>query len=620
MNAPPVHLSHTHSMLQVLLRCRSSIYVLAGIVGVIAGLGAVAFEYLSGAIAALVLGYWANYTAAGPHGEVQLFETHLVGTPILLALLFAPALGGLLSGALCGRYAPEARGHGTDAAIEAYHEKGGKIRGRVPLIKGLASAITLGTGGSGGREGPIAQIGAGFGSILGKWLGLPESKVRTLLAAGMAAGIGAIFRAPFAGALFAAEILYRRAELESEVLMPAFISSTVAYCVFCGWLGDFSSLFHLGPDFEFHTLLELLPYTLLALVLLPVIAFYTRFFYGCEDYCRGLKKPPVALVSAIGGLLCGGIGVGLYLLTSDLHALSVMGSGYGIVQATLDGEVVGWYGARLLLAIALCKVITTSLTIASGGSGGVFGPSMVIGGGIGGAVGIALHQVGLVENPGCLVIVGMCGFFAGAAKTPVSTIVMVTEMTGSYQLLLPAMWVCGLTFLLSNRWALYRNQAVSRAQSPAHRGEYRIDLLEEMTLKDIFEPSDIETVRDDTPLADLVQRIACSTQDYFPVRDAEGQFVGIFSAQDLREHTFERSIYQLAIASDVMSSPPITLTPLDDLHTALERLNSALLDELPVVDSDDPNKILGRLRRRDIGRAYTNKLKLLKEQKLADES
>ncbi len=597
-----------------LLNSRSSIYVLAGLVGVVAGLGAITFEYMSSFVVWFVLEGWANYMPHGPHGEVKLFD-HAVedgGAIVLGALLVAPAIGGLISGGLCAWFAPEASGHGTDAAIEAYHQKGGAIRARVPILKAVTSAITLGTGGSGGREGPIAQIGAGFGSFLGRRLGLSERKVRQLLAAGMAAGVGAIFRAPFAGALFAAEILYREAELESEVLMPAFLSSAVAYCVFCGWLGEFGSLFLLGPGYDFHAVQELIPYTLLALVLLPMIVFYTRFFYGSERVFARIRAPR-PLVSAFGGLLCGAIGVGLYLLTDDQNSLAVMGNGYGVLQDMLDGSIVGWAGAKVLLLVAVLKVVTTSCTIASGGSGGVFGPSMVIGGGVGGAVGIACHQWGMVENPGSLVIVGMCGFFAGAAKTPISTIVMVTEMTGSYKLLLPAMWVCGITFLLSSRWALYRQQVAHRAMSPAHQGEYQVALLEKMQVSDVFEPATVATVRADTPLADLVQRIAQSRYDYFPVLDEQGKFVGIFSAHDVREYTFDRTMYRLAIAADVMSSPPVTLTPRDGLHTALERLDNTRLDELPIVDGDDGDRILGWLRRRDIGRAYTRQLKALRQ-------
>ncbi len=607
------------SMLHHLLtRNRSSLYVLAALVGIVAGLGAIGFEYLSSAVTALVLGHGVGYAPAGPHGEVRVFEPVEGGQLWLLGLVFAPALGGLVSNAICRRFAPEATGHGTDAAIDAYHRRGGRIRGRVPLVKAVTSAITLGTGGSGGREGPIAQIGAGFGSLLAQRLGLGERRTRTLLAAGMAAGVGAIFRAPFAGALFAAEILYREAELESEVLMPAFISSAVATCVFCGWTGEFGTLFLLGDGYEFHGVAELLPYTLLALALLPMIGFYTRFFYGSERAFARLPGPrPV--VAALGALLCGLIGVGLYLWTQDRLALSVLGNGYGVLQQTLDGKVVGWEGARLLLMVAVLKVVTTSCTIGSGGSGGVFGPSMVIGGGLGGAVGIACHQWGLVENPGTLVIVGMCGFFAGAAKTPISTIVMVTEMTGSFQLLLPAMWVCGLTFLLSGRWALYQKQVPHRALSPAHAGEYQVALLEKMTVADVYEPSEVETVPHDTPLADLLQVLVRSRHDYFPVRDQGGRFVGIFSAHDVREFTFDATMHRLAIAADVMSSPPITVTPADDLHTALEKFDVTRLDELPIVDAKDPDRLLGRLRRREIGRAYTRQLKALRQRQEEDE-
>ncbi len=600
-------------MLQALLARRSSIYLLSILVGLVAGAGAIGFEYLSGIVVhwALVLG--AGYSPTGPSGEVQIFghgggSTSALSLPMLVLM---PALGGLVSAWLCRRYAPEATGHGTDAAIDAYHQKGGRIRGRVPILKALTSAITLGTGGSGGREGPIAQIGAGFGSYLGQRLGLAQARVRTLLAAGMAAGVGAIFRAPFAGAVFAGEILYRDAEIESEVLMPAFLSSSVSYCVYCAWLGEFSSLFRLGPGFVFRDLTELLAYTALALCLLPVIAFYTRFFYGSE---RLFARLPLSrpLVAALGGLCCGALAVAFYLVSGEELSLSTLSYGYGMLQQTLDGEVAGWAGARLLLFIALIKVVTTSCTIASGGSGGVFGPSMVIGGGVGGAVGIAFQQWGLVANPGAFVIVGMCGFFAGAAKTPISTILMVTEMTGSYKLLLPAMWVCGLTFLLSQRSALYQKQVPHRGLSPAHRGEYQVDLLEKMTVQDVFTQAAVAMVPSSLPLAEILQLLARSDEDYFPVADADGRFVGIFSAQDVRKFTFDHELGRLAIAADVMTSPPIFVTPKDDLHAALEKLDQTRLDELPVVDVGDSNRIVGRLRRREIGRAYTKRLEELR--------
>ena len=398
------------------------------------------------------------------------------------------------------------------------------------------------------RAGAVAQSGGGCGSFLGQRLGLGDRACRTLLAAGMAGGVGAIFRAPFAGALFAAEILYRDAELESEVVIPAFLSSAVSYCVFCGWLGEFGVLFELGPGFDFHNVLEMLPYTLLALALLPGIGLYTKFFYGVERAFANWRLPRTA-VAAIGGLLTGAVALGAWALVGDERALAVLSSGYGVLQQTLDGSVLGWSGIGLLAVVALGKVLATAFTIGSGGSAGVFGPSMVIGGSIGGAVGLLCYEWGLVENPACLCIVGMCGFFAGAAKTPISTIVMVTEMTGSYQLLLPAVWVCGLTFLLSRRFVLYQKQVLNRGMSPAHRGEYVEALLEDMTVADVFEPREVDTVTSATSLRRIVQKIASGRQDYFPVVD-DGVFVGIVSAHDVREYTFDESVYTIAIAAD----------------------------------------------------------------------
>jgi CIC family chloride channel protein len=592
------------------LPSRAKIYLLAICVGAVGGLGALAFEYTAAWIVKLALVGVAGYAPVGPRGELELFDDHEEHTIVWWWLLLLPALGCMLSAVLSQRFAPEAKGHGTDGAIDAYHQQGGYIRGRVPLLKGLCSALTLGFGGSGGREGPIAQIGAGFGSFLGQKLGLGERGMRTLLAAGIASGVGAIFRAPFAGALFAAEILYRDAELESEAVIPAFLSSSVAYCVYCGSLGEFGTLFAIGPGFEFDDVLELLPYTLLAFALLPAIWFYTRTFYGLERWFARLPWPR-PLVAAFGGLLTGAVALAAWWLASDSRALAVLSSGYGILQQMFDGDVVGWSGIALLLLVAVGKVIATSCTIGSGGSAGVFGPSMVIGGGVGGAVGLGCLELGLLDHPASVCVVGMCGFFAGAAKTPISTIVMVTEMTGSYQLLLPAVWVCGLTFLLSRRMALYQKQVQNRAFSPAHRGEYVEALLERMTVADVFEPSVVETVTSSMPLSEIVQKIAHSRQDYFPVVD-DGRFVGMLSAHDVREFTFDQSVYSLAIAADIMSSPPVVVRPGDDLHKALETFDSIWIDELPVVDSEDADKVLGQLRRRAINRAYTKKLKELR--------
>lgn len=593
-----------------------TLYGFAALVGVAAGSGAVGFEYISAFIVRVALEGGVGYSPSGPRGDLDLLGHVEPTTLSIWALLLVPAIGGLLAGGLCRWLAPEASGHGTDAVIEAYHEKGGKIRARVPLIKVVATALSLGTGGSGGREGPVAQVGAGIGSLLGSFEGVNERQRRILLAAGMGAGVGSIFRAPLAGALFAAEILYRDPEVESEVIIPAFISAAVAYVVYSGLMivsgatDGFEHLFGLTGSYELHSLRELVPYTVLAVILVPVVLFYIWFFYGTHHVCQKLPGPR-ALIAALGGLLTGAVGLLAWKATDDVRAFSVLSYGYGMLQEALDGNLVGWDGARLLLIVALLKIVTTSLTISSGGSGGVFGPSMVIGGGLGGAVGVVFHQLGWVTNPGCFVVVGMTGFFAGAAKTPISTIIMVSEMTGSYELLLPAMWVCGITFIMTGRRTLYISQVIDRAHSAAHRGEYQVALLEEMRVQDVFEPEPVTTVSIGTPLARMLRIVAESKDDYFPVLDDDGRMVGIVSERDVREFLFEHAVHQIAIAADVMTTDPIRLTLDDDLHTALEKFNERKLDVLPVVARDDAQRLLGFLQRRAIGRAYEQKLREL---------
>jgi CIC family chloride channel protein len=248
------------------------------IIGIIAGLGSIIFHYLCQIGMHVFMDLVAGYTPPSPAGEHHLFNPTSTSIPShKWILLFLPAIGGLVSGWLVYTFCPEAEGHGTDAAIDSYHTKGGYIRTRVPFIKTIASALTLTTGGSGGREGPIAQIGAGFGSFLATTLKLSERERRIMMAAGIGAGVGSIFRAPLAGALFAAEVLYRDPDFESEVIIPAGISSVVAYCLFClvfGW----GSLFDSPPHFQFSNPIELGPYIILAAVLVVTGVFYIKIF------------------------------------------------------------------------------------------------------------------------------------------------------------------------------------------------------------------------------------------------------------------------------------------------------------------------------------------------------
>ncbi|MEZ6067256.1 MAG: chloride channel protein [Planctomycetaceae bacterium] len=550
------------------------------LVGVIAGLGGVVFVGMGQFVSHYTLLPASGFLPGEAAGEHSFFESHAEPEPARSGLVESPdavaaaapatidpwmlvgvmTLGGLVSGWLVFTYAPEAQGHGTDAAIDAFHNKRGLIRSRIPIIKTIASAITLGTGGSGGREGPIAQIGAGFGSYLATMLKLSARDRRILLAAGMGAGVGAVFRAPLAGALFAAEILYSGPDLEADVIIPAATSSIIGYTTFrmlSEWL--FPSPDGYGPLFgqlnvRFETPLELLPYAGLAVVLTLVGILYIKVFYGTHKIFDRLPLPR-KLKPALGAVLAGLLGLVLYEYAFDRNRdiLAVLATGYGTLQKGLTDA--GSVGIPILATVALVKIVTTSLTISSGGSGGVFGPSMVIGGCVGAAVGLAFDRIfpGHID-PEAFAIVGMAGFFSGCAHAPFSTIIMVSEMTGSYELLLPTMWVSTLCFVMGQRWQLYVKQVPSRLESPAHRGDFMVDVLEGMTVKDVFRPS-LERLRqipESTSLEDIVHILAETRQHYFPVVNTNGELVGIFSGDDVRHYLYDETIWRLAVAGDVM--------------------------------------------------------------------
>lgn len=585
-------------------------FLMSLLVGVVAGCGAIAFQVAGQLVVRFVLVEYSGFTPGEGHGERAMFLHPEVSFsfPMLLLVLTA---GGLASGVLVYTFAPEAEGHGTDGAIDAFHNKRGNIPIRVAIVKTIASAITLGTAGSGGREGPIAQIGASFGSLIGRQLRLSARDRRILLAAGLGAGVGAIFRAPLAGAIFAGEILYREADLESDVIVPAAISSIIAYSVYGLFLPKdlcFAHIFGGLSQYSTHSLTELIPYTVLALALSVVAILYIKVFYGIHNLFAKMPGPR-HIRPAIGALLAGLVAAALfYGFGKDRDILAVLSTGYGTLQKGLESP--GDVTVQVLLVVGMFKILTTSLTIGSGGSGGVFGPSMVIGGCTGLSVGKAVEHFwpGFV-NPGAFGVVGMAGFFAGCAHAPISTIIMVSEMTGSYRLLLPSMWVSTLCFLLCQRVSLYRKQVANRLESPAHRGDFLVDVLEGITVGDVYRTDrQFERVPESMTLAEIVQLLSRTHQHYFPVVDAEGRMVGIFSDNDVRRYIFDETIWQLADASDIMISKFLSVTPDEDLNSSLQKFTRVNIDELPVLDAEDNGKLLGMLRRKETIGAYNRRV------------
>jgi len=432
------------------------------------------------------------------------------------------------------------------------------------------------------------------------------------MAAGMGAGVGAIFRAPLAGALFAAEVLYRSPDFESEVIIPAGLASVIAYSTFglaFGWAPLFTIPPELAGVLTFNNPLSLLSYLLLALFLVVLAMFYTRTFYGLTYLFHRLPIKP-HFKPAIGALLTGLLGVSLYfILGHEKRALAVLAFGYGILQDGMTipaAEQADVYLALVLMSVALGKIVTTSLTIGSGGSGGVFGPSMVIGGCGGGALGIFLHWLwpALAPHPGNFVIVGMAGFFAAAAKTPFSTLVIVSEMTGNYNLLLPTLWVCALAFLLSDEQSIYSSQVENRSRSPAHQGDYVREVLTGLRVSQFLTPQQqIPALHPGDQLKQVLDRLSSTSYLALPVTDSEGRLLGVVSLEEVHLAAQFPNASSLLLAADLMRSDVVPLHAGDPLDRALELFVDNDLMALPVVDDTD-QKVVGIVKRFDISSTY----------------
>ncbi|OCC16240.1 Chloride channel protein [Dissulfuribacter thermophilus] len=580
------------------------VLILAIPTGIVAGLGSVLFYCSLDLAHKVFLDFLAGYRPEGPMGEHSIFPP--TATPFnRWALAIVPAIGGLISGWLVYTFAPEAEGHGTDAAVEAYHFKNGMVRARIPIIKTIASAITIGSGGSGGREGPIAQIGAGFGSILAQWLSLTQEERRILMMAGMSAGIGSIFHAPLAGAIFAAEILYRDIDMEYELLVPSAITSVVAYCVFSLFFG-FGNLFYTPPNFTFAHAKEILPYTVLAVIVAIGANLHSRLFYFIRDLF--LKLPVLPHIKpAIGGLFTGIIG---YFIPDAIY------TGYGLLQNAFFGKC----GLMLLLTVAIAKSFTTAFSIGSGGSGGVFGPSVVIGGALGGAVGMGLHHFfpSFVPVPEAYCIVGMAGFFAAAASTPFSTVIMVSEMTGGYGLLLPAVWVSTLAFLLRGKVGLYEKQITTRFDTPIHHGDFLIGVLGKLTVHEAlkrFKKEQPAPVLSNTTLPKLLEYMSRYPHSVFPVMSKKGEFLGVVPAIKVRKTVSQNGLSSSVSAVDLIETRPIVYS-WDALSLALKRMAEENVDEVVVLSSrGDEKHFSGILTRSDILKAYENLLSNMSDSK-----
>lgn len=435
---------------------------LAALTGVLAGFAASAFYWLLDAFRFLLIECVGGVRPLLADGEVTLFSAPENAAGEWYILLLLPAIGSLVAAWIVKAFSPESAGHGTDACVFSFHHNEGIMPWRVIPVKALTSSIVIGSGGSAGCEGPVTQIGAACGSLLARIFHLSGAERRILMVAGLSAGVGAMFRAPLAGAVFGAEILYSGLDAEYEVVMPSLVASTIAYSVFCLFYGWQS--FFVMPEWSFDEPWQLLPFLALALLVSLGAKFYIFFFRRTEHYFQN-SQITKWLRPAVGGLLTGCI---------VCFIPEVIGSGYGVIQQALlvdtKTEVSTWTCSVFLL-IFVFKILATSFTVGSGGSGGLFGPALVAGSSLGAAIGLMFEKLlpMLDIHPGAYALVGMAGFLAASVRTPLAAIIMVSEISGNHVLLLPAMWVCGITYWLGNGWTIYRSQVRDRACSGAHR-------------------------------------------------------------------------------------------------------------------------------------------------------
>jgi CIC family chloride channel protein len=562
--------------------------VLGVLVGVIAGLGAVVFYEALVLATHIFLGTIGGYQTPSPAGEGGRAASRAFTRPWAIPLVACVgALGGAL---LVYWFAPDAEGHGTDAAIDAVHHNPRGIRLRTVIVKIVASALTIGSGGSGGREGPTGQISAGFGSFLARYFDLSPSDARIAVASGIGSGIGSIFGAPLGGSVLATEIMYRD-DFEVEALLPAFIASIVGYVVF-GSIEGYDPLFGYATNYHLTDPVQLLWFAVIGILGGLVGLLYSKVFYAVSALFQH-SKIPRWVRPAIGGLLVG---------CMALAIPEVLGTGYGWIQVGLSNRLLEmplW----IVLLLPLARIVATSLSIGSGGSGGIFGPGMVIGAFIGAAVWRVMEPLSsnIGHDPAPYVIVGMMCCFGSISRAPLAVMLMVAEMTGSISLLVPAMVAVGLATLIVRRTddTIYRSQPRSRAESPAHRILAGLPLLATVrTDQAMAEPRCVLAVG--TDIREGCRDLEASGVDSAPVIDMEGHFIGVVTLAALQRGTEEQSI------GDHVD---VTWGSVRDdalLDVVLETVTSGLQTWAPVVD--EARRLVGTIAISDIVRGYRRAL------------
>lgn len=554
--------------------------VLGVAVGVLGGYGAVGFRWLIGFLRTL------SYGSAGNFLEV------LARHPWWY-LLLVPAAGGLLVGPIIYFLAKEAKGHGVPEVMEAVTLKGGVIRKRVVVVKALVSALSIAVGGSVGREGPIVQIGSAIGSALGQVLKVSANRLRILVGCGAAAGIAATFNAPVAGMMFAMEIIL--GDFAIATFSPIVLSAVMATAISRFHLGDFPAF--MVPAYQLVSAWELLLYGVLGLAAGLVGVAFTTTLYKVEDLVDAWRWPEY-LKTPVAGLALGAMGLAFPW---------VLGVGYESIELALHNQLVWW----LLLSIMAVKILATSLSLAGGMSGGIFAPSLVIGSMLGGCFGVLAHALfpDITAGAGAYAIVGMAAVVAGATHGPLTAFLILFEMTGGYEIILPLMIGCVIATLVAqqiNPESIYTLK-LTRRGIDIHAGK-DMNLLRSLTVSQAMR-QEVDSVSPDMTLGRFHDKVVHSKYASFPVVDPQGELRGIVSHADYAAHTFEKELWDLVVVAELATTDVRTVTPSDTLEVALQRISERDYATLPVVAGPNDRRLVGVISHRDIISVYTRQLR-----------
>jgi CIC family chloride channel protein len=498
-------------------------------------------------------------------------------------IFLLPAIGGLICGLIVPRLCPGPQLQGTDTVIRAFHRNNGQLPLRGPVVKAATAVEVISCGGSAGPEGPIAALGAALGSACGRLFGVSPRQMRILLLAGCASGIGAIFRCPLGGALFAAGVIYSEPDYESEAIIPSVIASVVGYSVYMWLWGHGQPMLRHARDLTFASPLELVPYAALGVACGLVTMCFTWCLRAVERLSHRLTWLPIWLKPGIGGLATGAIACFLP---------QVMDFRYNFIQQTMDGRLAAagpihwWHVAALFAMILIGKCIATSCTVGSGAAGGVLGPSLFIGGMTGALLGAVLEAQfpGTFPEPlrQALIPVGMAGVLAAGMRTPLAAAIMVIEMTESYGLIVPLMLVCATAYVVGSRLGLNQEQVPTSTQSPVHSADTIVHLLEALRVKDFLDRGWKLVVAPDAGLKEMIERIRPGEQLTFAVVHDQS-LLGVIMLPDLGRVVADEQLAKVVIAHDIMQEDAAALAADDNLYRALELFRLHHCNVLPVV-------------------------------------